>query len=1553
MARIGLFEWVADLFAKMGGTQAQFSRANKVIRTRLSESHASPELRQELFKRYEEALGLAPRISNLAVIDTVRDLDHQFQGIRPSQPAAFQEALQSLGDISGLSKEGLEVARKLASRIGNRELLGKALQGIALLQTQAGEPERLLTTLLAQSKEQTLSRAGLERVLQLFLERARFEPEAAWKRFLGDLPSALLPRVHQAYLLVDRVPEAIDLAESAGDLPFAVPLLLQQPGEENAVRALRLAEKWGDVESVKAASHKVGLMLAMRGDHSIALSHFKKAEQWDLAADSLCALGEFGEGIRIKTAITSEWLAQTHKLSDAKVQYHLASKEFKEAVAILFQIRSACSVRGDSPLLRDEAGRVERLLADLVRTVRGAFEEEIRSTSASLGAEVFRRWSLFEEAAGNFLEAALHAESAQDFFSASLLFEKAGAIGQAIRALDKSGNAGDLRMRAGLLEQGGDSYTAGILYERIGDLGKAVDMFEAASEFRRAAQVRRAQVGEKQAVFDEKLLNLLIKAGRVESLADLALVQLHEPGCQGAERLKLADRLRHLHSCGYLGAKWEQIIAEEGPSTEDACRDNFFAGVEAWFKTATQEVQEIYLDAYGMDLGTSNSTVALFNRKSKTAEVAEIAGRASFPSTFAIDDTGREIIGVSTASLLARPLKALIRRAKRFMGSERSFRADGTIMRPEEISGRLIRYGQQVGKEFLLGKVVARVESLAFKALGTPAKSSWITDFLKDHPQEIALNRAVLTVPAYFNDSQKQATRIAAEFAGIKVLRLIHEPTAACLAQCASRQEPGNVLVVDLGAGTLDLSLIQVDETGVYEVSEIEGDNSLGGADVDDLLLKHFNQVLLERVAKGVLEESQRQLRLKDACERLKIELSTNESWSIPLLAFSGQDSIDLSLSRKDLEAIASPWLDRFKAVCKKIKGKPDRILLVGGAGQMPAIRSCVREIFGINPTPGVDPVASVARGAAIQAGILCLEMKGILLLDVVPFSLGTDVKNPVTGEIEIGCLIPKHSTYPTARSEIYSTVIDNQTSVPIGVFQGESKNPKENFKVGHFDLDGIPPAPKQVPQIEVTFSIDADCCLEVTAKDKGTGKTQSITIRDSHLLSPAMKTDTQKKFNEEERGQASISKLQTIHDGILDWHRRSDVEDVRTLAERFGRLLAHYEVNAKRFAPKPSDDQTLMAIFRERLNHEGEARYLVEQWDAVTADGRGWIERRKKALGETPRDAKVLEPLLAEGKEILRRTESAYQPLSECRQRYGRWLAVLQDLPLNPTGDPDELARHFLVVGQADQALSFFKRLPAPLKPTQVDLGLMILAALRRKDEYNGLLGDHLEALNVHVPNFSGLNHTVRQLRPSVVWVQVIDGSGSGFAIGPNLIATNRHVVVDKDGKPHDPSHLRVLTTTGPLPVVSVHLSMHAQDDVAILRLADGISLAPLRLGFSELVEVGERVIALGFPAPEDGGFEENLHLGSGLVNRIRALEAHCSERVFELSLDLKGGISGAPVINEQGEVIGLATFSRYRPEGVLDNGQVTVGKASYAVPVNLLRKLVDGLQYGTCQRL
>jgi molecular chaperone DnaK len=287
-----------------------------------------------------------------------------------------------------------------------------------------------------------------------------------------------------------------------------------------------------------------------------------------------------------------------------------------------------------------------------------------------------------------------------------------------------------------------------------------------------------------------------------------------------------------------------------------------------------------------------------------------------------------------------------------------------------------------------------------------------------------------------------------------------------------------------------------------------------------------------------------------------------------------------------------------------------------------------------------------------------------------------------------------------------------------------------------------------------------------------------------------------------------------------------------------------------------------------------------------------------------------------------------------------------LQDLPLNPTGDPDELARHFLVVGQADQALSFFKRLPVPLKPPQVDLGLKILAALRKKDEYNGLLGEHLETLNVHVPNFSGLNHTVRQLRPSVVWVQVIDGSGSGFAIGPNLIATNRHVVVNKDGKAHDPSHLRVLTTTGPLPVVSVHLSEYAQDDVAVLRLADGVSLAPLRLGFSELVEVGERVIALGFPAPEDGGFEENLHLGSGLVNRIRAMEALCSERVFELSLDLKGGISGAPVINEQGEVIGLATFALYRPEKVLDDGQVTVGKASYAVPVNLLRKLMAGLQ-------
>ena len=239
-----------------------------------------------------------------------------------------------------------------------------------------------------------------------------------------------------------------------------------------------------------------------------------------------------------------------------------------------------------------------------------------------------------------------------------------------------------------------------------------------------------------------------------------------------------------------------------------------------------------------------------------------------------------------------------------------------------------------------------------------------------------------------------------------------------------------------------------------------------------------------------------------------------------------------------------------------------------------------------------------------------------------------------------------------------------------------------------------------------------------------------------------------------------------------------------------------------------------------------------------------------------------------------------------------------------------------------------------------------MLFRSLRKKDEYNGLLGEHLEALNVHVPNFSGLNHTVRQLRPSVVWVQVMNVMGSGFAIGPNLIATNRHVVVNKEGKAQDAQHFRVVTTNGPLRVVSVHLSSNPQDDVAVLKLSDEVSLAPLRLGFSELVEVGERVIALGFPAPEDGGFEENLHLGSGLVNRIRPLEAHCSERVFELSLDLKGGISGAPVINEQGEVIGLATFSRYLLDGVDNSGQVQVGKASYAIPVNLLRRLKDGLQ-------
>jgi len=368
------------------------------------------------------------------------------------------------------------------------------------------------------------------------------------------------------------------------------------------------------------------------------------------------------------------------------------------------------------------------------------------------------------------------------------------------------------------------------------------------------------------------------------------------------------------------------------------------------------------------------------------------------------------------------------------------------------------------------------------------------------------VNKAVITVPAYFDDSQRQATKNAGEIAGLEVVRIINEPTAAALAYGVSKEKEGHILVFDLGGGTFDVSVLDIGD-GTFEVLGTSGDSHLGGDDFDNKVADWIVAETKKSTGVDVSKDTAAMQRVKEAAEKAKIELSSQSSTSINLPFITAVDGnpvhVDLELTKANFETMVKDLLERIKgpvntALKDSVKDKSTikEVILVGGSSRIPCVQSLVKELTGLEPSKGVNPDEAVALGAAVQGGILAGDVKDIILLDVTPLSLGVEVNG---GMVDV--LIPKNTTIPTQKKSVYTTAVNNQTEVTIHIIQGERPMSKDNKSLGMFNLSGIAPAPARVPQIEVDFSLDANGILSVKAKDLGTGKEQSITITQSSNL--------------------------------------------------------------------------------------------------------------------------------------------------------------------------------------------------------------------------------------------------------------------------------------------------------------------------------------------------------------------------------------------------------------------------------------------------------------------
>ena len=581
----------------------------------------------------------------------------------------------------------------------------------------------------------------------------------------------------------------------------------------------------------------------------------------------------------------------------------------------------------------------------------------------------------------------------------------------------------------------------------------------------------------------------------------------------------------------------------------------------------------------GIDLGTTNSCMAIMEGGRPTV-IPNAEGGRTTPSVVAFTKDGERLVGSAAKRQAITNPERTIQSIKRKMGTSEKVTIGDKTYSPQEISAMILQKLKVDAEQYLGEKIT----------------------------------KAVITVPAYFNDAQRQATKDAGKIAGLEVLRIINEPTASALAYGIDREEEATVLVYDLGGGTFDVSILQLGD-GVFEVKATAGINHLGGDDFDKRIVDYLVDEFRKKEGIDLRKDRVAMQRLRDAAENAKIELSSVQKTNINLpyitTTESGPKFLDIDLTRAKFESLIADLVDStigpVKQALADAKLSPediDHVLLVGGSTRVPLVQETVRKILKKEPDKGINPDECVALGAAIQAGVLTGETKDVLLLDVTPLSLGIETLGGIATK-----LIERNTTIPTRKSQIFSTAADGQTSVEIHVVQGERALAKDNFTLGRFQLTGIPPAPRGVPQIEVTFDIDANGIVHVSAKDLGTGNEQSITIKpqDSRPSEAEIQRmmDEARRFEEEDRKKREEIELRNAADTAIFTAERA-IKDAKDTIETSDRERIESAIADLKKALEGDDTEAI----RQKMDALTEAVYafttkVYQRAQAGTAAGK------------------------------------------------------------------------------------------------------------------------------------------------------------------------------------------------------------------------------------------------------------------------------------------------------------------------------------------------------------
>jgi molecular chaperone DnaK len=1346
-----------------------------------------------------------------------------------------------------------------------------------------------------------------------------------WEKYNGDIGnSSTLGNVliSIAKFTPESIPDNPRVREIIGQFKEAANLYLKEGNLKNAARCYELAGEYsnacniyemiGDNENVSRMAESLGdfekaLKLVLNSDRKIRL--LIRMEKFDQAREYAAGLespSEYFDLIKEKAKNRLEIMKRSHDYIGALEMADIAECEVVEIDEILLLGRQ----------------HYERKIAS------AASEEDIRS--------IYRDKLKLEEKAGYYEEAGRIAEDVLlDLNLASILYEKANLFNRAIETASEHFESQDDQTAASmrlaeLHRKGGNLLRAAKIYETAGQYDKAFELYESIQQFNKAIECYLKTSNPSQNI----LIRLYTAAGEFEKV-----VEIHMESGSFADLEKALSIATTNQLTSHIRVIREKMVGFALGSKKD---------LQNCFNIAKDEVLGSYSPIMGIDFGTTNSVAAIFNtKKSKVEIILNSRGSAFIPSFFGLDENNHPIFGEEAQLRSLTHPDCVVARVKRSIGEQKHFLIKGKQFGCEEIIANFLQHIRSNAEAYIQSKVEARFYEL-LESRGLKFPSETLMAFLNTQKGDIHIGEVVLTVPAYFNDNQKRATRDSAEVAGFKVKRLLHEPTAAALAYGYQKPYSGKLAVIDLGGGTLDISVVEIGE-GVSDVQVIGGDTKLGGSDLDALLVQHAIKNIKEIWGIEVNKNSYpiEFARLQAGCEKLKIDLSSLSQSTMELTHFLNKTRYELTLSRTELESFSKPILDRIKAIIEKTLqeygAKIDNFLLVGNATKMPAINDLAGRIIIAKQLKGIDPGNVVATGAALEGAILARKLKQIILLDIVPYSLGIKVfKDESVGEV-FNKLIEKNSSIPITRSDIFTTKEDNQPNVRIQVYQGESSQPQMNYFLGDFFLEVLP-APAHTPQIQVIFDISVDCILTVTAKDKATGKQQSIKIERAAVLSPQEKQNMTTYFTQRESIYIFEKELEHVRKDV-DAMEKFCVEAIKT-AERlikdfFEQFHEKVEVSPQLYKVNPDHIKEIQDMFiqKDQFIH-GIPKYK----DQLVSITHNLEQTEKRHLDFSDND---IASKLKERIEALSYYKQAFENVIQTVEKnvtaiVTNWIQVLRSVePDSEKMNPLEVANYHLTAGRADQAREILESLASStegLRKETFQLLLKCYVRLGAKDEYREAHKRFGNLFGAVYPDFNHLNSFLKIVDESVFLIQGVSQhhgafSGSGFCISSNLIVTNRHVVEGAT-----PSSINIIGKNKTYGVDKLELD--PTHDLAILTICN--AQKPFRLGEFNFVEPGEQILAIGFLAPSSNIHSENIYISRGIVNSIRNIEAS-PERVIFIDAKIGSGMSGGPLINDLGEVVGIVTFSVVYSVRQNEKGASFVEDQPVALPIHLVRKYIE----------